>query len=120
MSGFVDFKLVHSGAPVTISKTAILYVEENTREANVTNLHCVGSITHVVSATYAEVRKKLPKFIETKRSDNGTPKVALHDWNVSYIEKSSSGTAIVYFTEQGLSVPVAEPYENIIKIFHAI
>ncbi|MDN0088294.1 hypothetical protein QVN42_13000 [Yersinia nurmii] len=120
MSGFVDFKLAQSGAPVTISKTAILYVEENTREANITNLHCVGSITHVVSETYSEARKKLPKFVETKRSDNGTPKVALHDWNISYIERSSSGAAIVYFTEQGVSVPVVESYENFIKMFHAI
>ncbi|EBJ5110809.1 hypothetical protein DV589_04800 [Salmonella enterica] len=119
-SGFIDFILSQSKAPVTVSKTAILFVEENNDNPQITHLHCVGGITHVVDGLYTDIRDSLPKFVPSQSKSNEQPRVAIHDWNVSYIEKGSDDTAIVYFTEPGVSISLLDSYEDIIAKFHAL
>lgn len=47
-SGFISLELSRSQAPVTISKTAILFAEADNDTPESTHLHCVGGITHTV------------------------------------------------------------------------
>ncbi len=119
-SGFINFTLNQSQSSVTISKTAILFVEENKSNPKIIHLHCVGGITHVVDGVFSDIRDLLPKFVHSQSNANERPKVAIHDWNVSYIEKKSDGTAIIYFTEVGVSISVLDTYEYIIAKFHAL
>ncbi|EHT4227783.1 TPA: hypothetical protein L3375_004331 [Escherichia coli] len=119
-SGFISLELSRSQAPVTISKTAILFAEADNDTLESTHLHCVGGITHTVNGVFNDIAELLPRFIKTHRRDNGQPAVAIHDWNVSYIEKGNDASAIVYFTESGSSITVRESYEDIIAKFHAL
>lgn len=119
-SGFISLELSRSQAPVTISKTAILFAEADNDTPESTHLHCVGGITHTVNGVFNDIAELLPRFIKTHRRDNGQPAVAIHDWNVSYIEKGNDASAVVYFTESGSSITVRESYEDIIAKFHAL
>ncbi|HIF6810432.1 TPA: hypothetical protein ACX38A_004787 [Escherichia coli] len=119
-SGFISLELSRSQAPVTIRKTAILFAEADNDTPESTHLHCVGGITHTVNGVFNDIAELLPRFIKTHRRDNGQPAVAIHDWNVSYIEKGNDASAIVYFTESGSSITVRESYEDIIAKFHAL
>lgn len=119
-SGFISLTLSESQAPVTISKTAILFIEENKDKPQITHLHCVAGITHVVNGAFTDISASLPKFVPGQRKDNNQPKIAIHDWNVSYIEKASDDTAIVYFTESGVSLSVLESYDDTTAKFNAL
>ncbi|MCL7724439.1 hypothetical protein [Actinobacillus pleuropneumoniae] len=124
MSGFVDLVLARSGNKITVSRTAILFIEESLSEHNFTHLHCVGGITHVVVGAYHEIAEKFPKFFPTSRSDSDSDsdskiRVSINDWNLSYIEKAGE-TTLVYFTERGITVPVTHSYEEITKYFHSL
>lgn len=119
-SGFISLVLSRSEVPVTISKTAILFAEANNDSSEVTHLHCVGGITHTVNGSFNDIAGLLPRLIKTHRQNNGQAEVAIHDWNISYIEKSNDASAIVYFTESGSSITVHESYEEIISKFHAL
>ncbi len=55
---------------------------------------------HTVNGVFNDIAELLPRFIKTHRRDNGQPAVAIHDWNVSYIEKGNDASAVVYFTNQ--------------------
>lgn len=115
MSGFVEFVLANSEGTVTISKTAVLFLEQNVNNDNVTHVHCVAGITHTVLGSFSETHTEMPNFILSQRKDNGQPKVAFHDWNVSYVEKTNDGNAIIYFTERGVSLYVNSSYVDIIS-----
>lgn len=120
MSGFVNLVLARSGNKITVSRTAILFIEESLSEYNFTHLHCVGGITHVVVGAYHEIAEKFPKFFPTSRSDSDSKiRVSINDWNLSYIEKAGE-TTLVYFTERGITVPVTHSYEEITKYFHSL
>ena len=108
-SGFISLELSRSQAPVTISKTAILFAEADNDTPESTHLHCVGGITHTVNGVFNDIAELLPRFIKTHRRDN-----------VSYIEKGNDASAVVYFTESGSSITVRESYEDIIAKFHAL
>ncbi|SUU43989.1 Uncharacterised protein [Actinobacillus ureae] len=120
MSGFVDLALARSGNKITVSRTAILFIEESLSEHNFTHLHCVGGITHVVVGAYPDITEKFPKFFPISRSNSDSNiRVSINDWNISYIEKSGENT-LVYFTENGVNVPVTHSYEEISKYFHSL
>ncbi len=51
-SGFISLELSRSQAPVTISKTAILFAEADNDTPESTHLHCVGGITHTVNGVF--------------------------------------------------------------------
>lgn len=53
MSGFVDLTL-ESDASITVSKTAVFYLQENPNSPQTTLLHCGGSVTHQVKGSYEE------------------------------------------------------------------
>lgn len=119
-SGFLSLTLFQSQSPVTISKTAILFVEENNSNPQITHLHCVGGITHIVNGLFTDIMDKLPKFILSQRNDNGQPRILIHDWNVSYVEKTNNDSTIVYFTERGVSVSVLDTYDKITTKLHSL
>ncbi|WGE43063.1 hypothetical protein NYR77_04980 [Actinobacillus equuli subsp. haemolyticus] len=118
MSGFVNLVLASSRNQITVSKTAVLFIEENLNEHNFTHLHCVGGITHVVVGAYHEIVEHFPKFFSASRSGDNT-KVAINDWNLSYIEKSSEKT-LIYFTETNVNLSIAQSYEETTKYFHSL
>lgn len=120
MTGYVDLSLFGSESSITVSKTAILFVEENLSNTDIVNIHCVGGITHTVSSSFEKVRQDVPKFVSTQRKDNGQPKVLVHDWNISYVEKGGDGNAIIYFTEPGVNIVSNDPYADIIQTLHSL
>lgn len=121
MSGFVDLTL-ESDASITVSKTAVFYLQENPNSPQTTLLHCGGSVTHQVKGSYEEIRDKFPNFIQTELSDG--VKVGIHDYNVSYLEEKQNGIQLygvtVYFTSGSVGLAVKENYSDFKKKFHQI
>lgn len=118
MSGFVDLTL-ESDASITVSKTAVFYLQENPNSPQTTLLHCGGSVTHQVKGSYEEIRDKFPNFIQTELSDG--VKVGIHDYNVSYLEEKQNGIQLygvtVYFTSGSVGLAVKENYSDFKKNF---
>ncbi|MFD0965308.1 hypothetical protein ACFQ02_00295 [Seminibacterium arietis] len=121
MSGFVDLTL-ESGASITVSKTAVFYLQESKNSPQTTLLHCGGSVTHQVKGGYEEISVKFPNFIQTELSDG--VKVGIHDYNVSYLEEKQNGIQVhgvaVYFTSGPIGLDVKENYSDFKKKFHQI
>ncbi|MFD1806431.1 hypothetical protein ACFSAV_08670 [Pasteurella oralis] len=120
MSGFIDLTLI-SGNKVTVSKTAIFYMEENTNSSNTVLLHCDG-VTHEVNESYESLKGKLSNFVQT--TSNSGAKIGIHDYNVSYLQEKPNGVQMygitVYFVGGTVGLPVRENYSDFIKKFHAI
>ncbi|EDI6983369.1 hypothetical protein VQZ80_003474 [Salmonella enterica] len=121
MSGFINFKL-ENGSLVTVSKTAIVYIQENATNSERVHIHLVAGVSHIIQGKYDDIRKQFPKFIDVKlqsEPENKKSSVAVHDYNTSYLEKTPNGTTI-FFVERGAGIQVRESYETLSAKFHAI